>query len=167
MNSESNLNIYLMYTPTFLWIQSLLTIEITLAYVTVIEHFVQWCDTNHLIINLRKTAEKLKTELFDSTSFVYNRDCFFFFFTHTQGACGPEDKMILFYRAVLERRYGMSAWSGNVTTQLKNKLARLVQTSMKAMGEKINPFSQHMSSLLSGKHRRHCLTHHIIIHEEY
>lgn len=44
--------------------------------------------------------------------------------------------MILFYWAVLERRDRMSAWSGNVTAQLKNKLACLVQTSMKAMGEK-------------------------------
>ncbi len=44
--------------------------------------------------------------------------------------------MFLFYQTVLESviRYGMSAWFGNLTVQLKTKLARLVHTAMKVMG---------------------------------
>ena len=44
--------------------------------------------------------------------------------------------MILFYQAVLESivRYGMSAWYGNLSIQLKSKLACLIRTAMKVMG---------------------------------
>ena len=44
--------------------------------------------------------------------------------------------MFLFYQAVLESilRYGMSAWYGNLSVQLKSKIGRLIQSAMKVMG---------------------------------
>lgn len=44
------------------------------------------------------------------------------------------DQRIMFLERIV--RYEMSAWYGNLTVQLKSKLARLVQTAMKVMGRK-------------------------------
>ena len=54
--------------------------------------------------------------------------------------------MFLFYQAVLESliRYGMSSWYGNLSTKLKTKLARLVNTAMKVIGKSDNQTLQSM-----------------------
>ncbi len=46
--------------------------------------------------------------------------------------------MLIFYRAILESiiRYGITAWFGNLTVQLKNKLAGMQKTAMKIIGMK-------------------------------
>ena len=46
--------------------------------------------------------------------------------------------MLTFYQAALESilRYGMTAWFGNLPVALKAKLAHLVQTAMKIIGQK-------------------------------
>ena len=52
---------------------------------------------------------------------------------------GVEQKfMLLFYQAVLESiiRYGITAWYGNLSVQLKTQLNRLVQQAMKIMNVK-------------------------------
>lgn len=48
--------------------------------------------------------------------------------------------MFLFYQAVLESiiRFGMSAWYGNLSVQLKSKLHRMVQIAMKVIGRTDN-----------------------------
>ena len=54
-------------------------------------------------------------------------------------AFGVEQKvMLLFYHAVLESiiRYGITAWYGNLSVQLKTQLNRLVQQAMKIMNVK-------------------------------
>ena len=46
--------------------------------------------------------------------------------------------MLLFYRSVLESliRYGITAWFGNLSVQLKSKLIRLMHTAWKIIGVK-------------------------------
>ncbi|XDV25684.1 hypothetical protein PO909_029559, partial [Leuciscus waleckii] len=60
--------------------------------------------------------------------------------------------MFLFYQAVMESitRYGMTAWFGNLSTQSKSKVQRLVQTAMKVMGrtEKLSLQSIYEQSVL-------------------
>ncbi len=54
---------------------------------------------------------------------------------------GVDQKIVfLLYQAVLENiiRYGMSAWYGNLSVQLKSKLSRLVQTAIKVIGRTEN-----------------------------
>ena len=46
--------------------------------------------------------------------------------------------MLIFYRAILESliRYGITAWYGNLTVQLKNRLRSMHKTAMKIIGIK-------------------------------
>ena len=46
--------------------------------------------------------------------------------------------MLIFYKAILESliRYGITAWFGNLTVQLKNRLANMHKTAMKIIGKK-------------------------------
>ncbi len=50
--------------------------------------------------------------------------------------------MQIFYQAVLASlfRYGIAAWFGNLSVQLKNKLSQLVHTAWKIIGVR-----QHLS----------------------
>ena len=70
--------------------------------------------------------------------------------------------MFLFYQAVLESilRYGMSAWYGNLSVQLKSKIGRRIQAGMKA-SEKLpcSPSTRQAEKILSDQ------TH--ILHTEY
>ena len=61
------------------------------------------------------------------------------YFLRRLRAFGVEQKvMLLFYHAVLESiiRYGITAWYGNLSVQLKTQLNRLVQQAMKIMNVK-------------------------------
>lgn len=78
--------------------------------------------------------------------------------------------MFLFYQAVMESviRYGMTAWFGNLSTQSKSKLQRLVQTAMKVMGrtEKLSLQSIYEQSVLRQARRVLSDPSHIL-HAEY
>lgn len=52
--------------------------------------------------------------------------------------------MLVFYQAVLESliRYGITAWFGNLSVQLKSKLVRLMQTAWKIIGVRQYPSLQ-------------------------
>lgn len=52
--------------------------------------------------------------------------------------------LFLFYQAVLESiiRYGMTAWDGNLSVQLRARLSRLEQTAMRVIGRTGNPSLQ-------------------------
>ena len=52
--------------------------------------------------------------------------------------------LLLFYHAVVESilRYGISAWFGNLSVQLKAQITRLTQRAMKIMGVRQHPTLQ-------------------------
>ena len=52
--------------------------------------------------------------------------------------------MLLFHQAVLEsfKRYGIKAWYGALSVQLKTQINRLVQTALKTFGVKNHPSLQ-------------------------
>lgn len=65
-----------------------------------------------------------------------SRDCFFLRWLRLYGV--SNQIMLIFYKAILESliRYGITAWFGNLTVQLKNRLANMHRTAMKIIGMK-------------------------------
>ena len=82
---------------------------------TLLKTFVHWCDNNHLKLNVSKTQEMI----FDAKCIV------------------AEEKIpVLFYCSIIESilHYGITAWFGNVSVQLKSQLSCLMKTAMKITG---------------------------------
>jgi len=141
------------------------------VYLPEISQFVQWCDKNDLIINIKKTEEIIfdpkgigdhhqvvihNQNITQTQTYKYLGvyiDSSLTWKTHTEWVCtrlhqrlyflrrlrfyGVNKKiMMLFYKAVLESivKYGVTVWFGNLSIQLKSKLAHLVLTALKIVG---------------------------------
>jgi len=141
------------------------------VYLPEISQFVQWCDKNDLIINIKKTEEIIfdpkgigdhhqvvihNQNITQTQTFKYLGvyiDKSLTWKTHMEWICtrlhqrlyflrrlhfyGVNKKiMMLFYKAVLESivKYGVTVWFGNLSIQLKSKLAHLVLTALKIVG---------------------------------
>ncbi len=78
--------------------------------------------------------------------------------------------MYLFYQAVIESiiRYGIPVWFGNLTIQVKSKLARLLKIAMKTIGRKeyLSLESLHEQSVLREAHQILANPLHVL-HTEY
>ena len=78
--------------------------------------------------------------------------------------------MTTFYNAVLESliRYGMAAWFGSLTVQLKSRIMRMVKTAMKVIGQKDYPSLQSIFENSVIKLANRVLTNpNHILHSEY
>ena len=77
--------------------------------------------------------------------------------------------LLLFYHVVVERilRYGISAWFGNLSVQLKAQLTRLTRRAMKIMGVGQHPTLQAVfdETIIRPKINISDLTH--VLHPEY
>ncbi len=78
--------------------------------------------------------------------------------------------MLLFYHALLEStiRYGITAWYGNLSVQLKTQINGLVQHAMKIMGVKDHVSLQTIYEQSILRHARKILSDQShILHSEY
>ena len=149
------------------------------TYFNEISSFRNWCERNHLKLNIAKTKEMvfdpkklgshnpvvigdIKIEQVVSYKYLgihmdnqlkwnVQVDCLcaklgqrLHFLRRLRLFGVSTNIMILFYNAVLESliRYGMAAWFGPLTVQLKSKVERLVKTAMKVMNRRDYPSLQ-------------------------
>lgn len=114
-------------------------------YFLEIQGFVEWCDNNHLILNVNKKEEMVfdPRGAFDHKPVVIHNQAMWS--THIDSLCcrlqqqlyylrrlrihGVDQRlMLIFYKAVLESllRCSITAWFGNLSVQLKNKLSQFM-----------------------------------------
>lgn len=130
------------------------------AYHDEINTFIKWCDKNHLVLNVTKTQEMvldprqvtthepvvIKDQTINQVAaYRYlgvHIDNLLCWKAHIDNLCNKLQQrvskqiMLIFYRAILESliRYGITAWYGNLSVQLKNRLANMHKTAMKIIG---------------------------------
>lgn len=148
-------------------------------YFSVIDSFVKWGDSNHLVINTKKTEEMVfdpkriggiglavihGVNIAQVSSYKYlgvHIDDQLSWSIHVDVLCsrlqqrlhflrrlrlhGADKKfMLIFYKSVFVSiiRYGITAWFGNLTVQLKSKLVRLIEVALKIIGATGQPILQ-------------------------